>query len=219
MVIKANVYVEHPQMALAHTIRSLSDVEIGVVSDAGTDPDHNVNFFWVRAPEFDAVETALEEDPTVASFSAIVDMEEQRTYRIEYSDHAKLVSPPLTEIGSLTQEAKSHLNGWLLTLHFRDHDGLYALNEYAREENITIDVLDLHQVDGAGESSEFGLTEPQREALVAAFLHGYYDDPRETSLEELAEILDISPTAVSGRLRRGAARLIEHVLLEDKAKS
>lgn len=219
MVIKANVYVEHPDMALAHTIRSVSDVEIGVVSDAGTDPDHDVNFFWVRAPEFDAVEAALEEDPTVASFSAIVEMEDQRTYRIEYSERAKLVSPPLTEIGSLTQEAKSHLNGWLLTLHFQDHDGLYALDEYAREEDITIDILDLQQVDGARETAEFGLTEPQREALVAAFLHGYYDDPRETSLEELAEILGISPTAVSGRLRRGAERLIEHVLLDDETKN
>jgi predicted DNA binding protein len=215
MVIKAHVYVEHPKMALAPTIRSLSDVEIGVVSDAGTDPDHDIHFFWVRAPDFDAVESAFVEDGTVASFSAIVEMEEQRTYRIEYSPEAKLVSPPLTETGSLTQEAVSHLNGWLLTLHFKDHDGLYALSEYAAAEDITIDIIDLQQTDGKSEQPEFGLTEPQRDALVAAFLHGYYDDPRETSLEELAGLLDISPTAVSGRLRRGSARLIEEVLLDE----
>jgi predicted DNA binding protein len=215
MVIKAHVYVEHPKLALAPTIRSLPDVEIDVVSDAGTDPDHDSNVFRVTAPEFAAVEAALDDDETVASFSTIVERDDQRTYRIEYSPEAKLVSPPLTETGSLTQKAVSHLNGWLLTLHFRDHDGLYALSEYAAAEGITVDVVDLQQTEGKADQPEFGLTEPQRDALVAAFVHGYYDDPRETSLEELAELLDISPTAVSGRLRRGSARLIETVLLEE----
>lgn len=215
MVIKAHVYVEHPKLALAPTIQSLPDVEIGVVSDAGTDPDHDSSVFWITAPEFEAVEAALAADETVASFSTIAERDDQRTYRIEYSPEAKLVSPPLTETGSLTQEAVSHLNGWLLTLHFRDHDGLYALSEYAAAEDITVDIVDLQQTDGKADQPEFGLTEPQRDALVAAFVHGYYDDPRETSLEELAELLDISPTAVSGRLRRGSARLIEAVLLDE----
>lgn len=215
MVITAHVYAEHPDLALTHTIRSLGDVQLGVVSDAGTDPDHDVSFIWAEAADFDEVESALAEDPTVAEFSSIVENGDRRTYRIEYSGQAKLVSPPLTEIGGITQEARSHLNGWLLELRFQNHEGLYALDEYAKSEGIQLDVFDLQHTEDTHDRADFGLTDSQREALVAAFVNGYYDEPRETSLEELAALLDISPTAVSGRLRRGSARLIEEVLLDD----
>ncbi len=35
------------------------------------------------------------------------------------------------------------------------------------------------------------------------------------SMAELASLLDLSPTAVGGQLRRGSARFIEDVLLDD----
>lgn len=215
-MISARVYAEHPDLALTHTIRSLPDVKIGVVSDAGTDPQHDVYFFWFEASDFDAVEAALEADHTVADFSVIVDRGDQRTYRIEYSDRAKLLTPAMTEIGGLTLESRSHSNGWELLLHLTDHDGLYALSEYATEEGIRLEILSLKQTEETYDRFDFGLTEPQREALVAAFVHGYYDEPRRTSLESLAALLDISPTALSGRLRRGSARLIEEVLLDEE---
>ena len=214
MVITAHVYTEHPDLALTHTIRSLGDGELGVVSDAGTDPDHDVSFIWVEAPDFDEVETALADDPTVAEFATVLENGHRRTYRIAYTAHAKQVSPPSTQVGGLTQEARSHLNGWLLELRFQNHEGLYALDEYAKGEGIQLDVFDLQHTDGVRESPAYGLTDFQQEALVAAFVNGYYDEPRETSLEELAALLDISPTAVSGRLRRGSARLVEEVLLD-----
>lgn len=215
MVISTQVYAEHPDLALAHTIRSLSDVEIGVVSDAGTDPDHDAHFFWIEAADFDEVEATLDNDHTVATYSAISENQNRRTYRIEYSDQAKLITPTITDIGGLTLESKSHSNGWVLDLQMHGHDGLYALDEYATEEGIHFDILELHHVEAPDNRLDFGLTESQREALLAAFVHGYYDDPREMTLEELAKLLDISPTAASGRLRRGSARLIEEVLIDD----
>jgi predicted DNA binding protein len=215
-VISARIYAEHPDLALSHTIRSLPDVEIGVVSDAGTDPQHDVYFFWFEAEDFDAVEAALEEDHTVADYSVIVEREGRRTYRIEYSDRAKLLTPAMTEIGGLTLESRSHSNGWVLRMHLTDHDGLYALSEYAAEEGIRLEILSLKQTEETYDRFDFGLTDEQREALVAAFVHGYYDEPRRTSLEGLASLLDISPTAVSGRLRRASARLVEEVLLDDE---
>ena len=215
-MISARVYAEHPDLALTHTIRSLPDVDIGVVSDAGTDPQHDVYFFWFEADDFGAVEATLEEDHTVADYSVIVDRGDRRTYRIEYSDRAKLLTPAMTEIGGLTLESRSHSNGWVLRMHLTDHDGLYALSEYARAEDIRLEILSLKQTEERYDHFDFGLTDQQREALVAAFAHGYYDEPRRMSLEGLASLLDISPTAVSGRLRRASARLIEKVLLDDE---
>jgi predicted DNA binding protein len=214
-VISARVYAEHPDLALSHTIRSLPDVEVGVVSDAGTDPEHDVYFFWFEASDFEAVEAALAEDHTVADYSVIVDRGERRTYRIEYTDRAKLLTPAMTEIGGLTLESRSHSNGWVLRMHLTDHDGLYALGEYAHREGIRLEILSLKQIEETYDRFDFGLTDEQREALVAAFVHGYYDEPRRMSLQGLASLLDISPTAVSGRLRRASARLVEEVLIDE----
>ena len=216
MPLSAQVYVKHPDLALSPTIRSLPDADIGVVSDAGTDPHHEVYFYWIEAPDFDAVEETLAEDHTVSAFAAIIEDEGRQTYRVEYSDAAKLISPPMTDIGGVIVDSRGHANGWLLDLLLQDHDGLYQLNEYATEEGMKLDVVEVQQTDAAREGPDFGLTEAQREALVAAFLHGYYDEPREVFLEDLADLLGVSPTAVSGRLRRGSARIIEEAFIEDE---
>jgi predicted DNA binding protein len=216
-MISATVYAQHPDLALSHTIQSLSaaDGETEVVSDAGTDPEHDVYYFWIEAPDFDAVEETLVEDHTVANFSVITGAENKRTYRIEYSDEAKLITPTVTDIGGITRESRSYSNGWKLHLQFRNHDGLSALYEYASEEDIRLELIELRQQEENDASVDFGLTESQQEALMAAFMQGYYDEPREASLEELASFLGISQTAVSGRLKRGSARLIEKILIND----
>jgi predicted DNA binding protein len=215
MVISTTVYAEHPDLALVPTIRAVRDIDIGVVSEVGTDPDNDAHFFWVEASDFDAVETAFEADHTVESFTSIAGSDSRRTYRIQYSDGAKLISPSVVETGGLVLESRSHANGWILELQLESHETLEELSDFADRQSIQFDVRELRQEDDTETDREFGLTERQAEALVNAHLHGYYDDPRETSLEEIATFLDISQTAVSGRLRRGSARLIEEVLVEE----
>ncbi len=48
--------------------------------------------------------------------------------------------------------------------------------------------------------------------MLAALEHGYYDVPREASLTDLAERLDVSHQALSERLRRGHGNLVKHAL-------
>jgi len=215
MVISTRVYVEHPDLALADTIRSLSDATLGVVSDAGTDPQHDAYFFRIEGADPEAATAALADDHTVAEFEPVVTTGDRGTYRVEYSDDAKLVTPVVNEAGGLTLESESHEDGWLLHLELPDHEALDELDEYARAEGIELDVRELQQAERTDDRTEFGLTEPQVEALVAAFEHGYYEEPREISLAELSSLLGISQTAVSGRLRRGSEHLVEAVLLED----
>jgi len=56
------------------------------------------------------------------------------------------------------------------------------------------------------------LTFRQREVIELAYKLGYYDIPRRITLEELSEILDISPRAVSEILRRAEKKILERVL-------
>lgn len=63
---------------------------------------------------------------------------------------------------------------------------------------------DVSRVDGI----DAEVTEKQREALEMAVSSGYYETPRETDLEELAERLSVSRSAVSQRLNAVEAKLV-----------
>lgn len=215
MVIATKLYLEHPDLPFMPTVRSETDVELGVFSGAGTDPEHDVYLFWIEASDFDAVRRAIEEDHTIESFSVVVESDDQWTVLVEYTDDSMLITPMITEVGGLTVEAWSYSNGWMIHAQLPNQQALYELNEYATDNEVHLDILELYQGGETDDGSEYGLTEPQREALVSAYFQGYYDVPRRASLEELAETLDISRTAVSGRLKRGSAQLIEEILAEN----
>ena len=218
MTISTRIYAEHPDLALTHTVRALEDVTVGVLSDAGTDPSHDGHLFWVDAPDFDAVESAMTDDPTVSTFAAVDELDDRRTYRVVYSDRATLLTPGIVDVGGLTLDARTCDDGWILGLQLEDHETLVHLDEYADRHDIHFEILDLQQEADPHRQTTFGLTDAQVEALVTAYEHGYYDDPRGITLDGLSSILGISNSAVSGRLRRGSARLVEKVLVDGEAE-
>ncbi|MFW6383916.1 MAG: helix-turn-helix domain-containing protein [Halodesulfurarchaeum sp.] len=55
------------------------------------------------------------------------------------------------------------------------------------------------------------MTAKRREALLAAMEAGYYENPRETTIEELAADLDISGSAFGTRLRKAEAGLVDQL--------
>jgi predicted DNA binding protein len=56
------------------------------------------------------------------------------------------------------------------------------------------------------------LTEKQLSALRAAFLAGYYDYPRGTTAEALADSLDIAPSTFHQHLQAAQRKLLATVL-------
>lgn len=67
--------------------------------------------------------------------------------------------------------------------------------------------------DGPGATGVDGLTGKQREALAVAIAAGYYEKPREATLEDLADELEITPSGVSQRLNA-----VERKLVRERAR-
>lgn len=67
-------------------------------------------------------------------------------------------------------------------------------------------------VESGGNVNEELLTERQREVLEAAMREGYFEVPRESSLEEVADELGVDKSTASGVLRRGEARVLKKFL-------
>lgn len=54
------------------------------------------------------------------------------------------------------------------------------------------------------------LTDRQREALDVAIRAGYFEVPRESTLAEVADALDVDTSTASGVIRRATATLVKH---------
>jgi hypothetical protein len=87
---------------------------------------------------------------------------------------------------------------------------LSALTEQLEEFGMSYEVEYLRQ---APTSSDL-LTSRQRDLLAAAVERGYYDTPRECTLTDLAEELDLAKSTLSERLHR-----IEGTVLKEFAAS
>ena len=72
--------------------------------------------------------------------------------------------------------------------------------------------LDRLTCDREPEPPGDGLTNHQHEALRTAFEMGYFDIPRQVSLEEIAAELNISASSLSERLRRAQSQLIQETV-------
>jgi predicted DNA binding protein len=66
----------------------------------------------------------------------------------------------------------------------------------------------IDRADGVPAAAVEDLTDRQREALEAAYFGGYFDWPRESTAEEVAESLDIAAPTLHGHLRKAEASLI-----------
>ncbi|ELY43688.1 helix-turn-helix domain-containing protein [Natronorubrum sulfidifaciens] len=110
-----------------------------------------------------------------------------------------------------------------------DRDEDHALAELERHNEFTVEDRDqvgptalfdlLENSDSALRLLEGcrSLTETERETFEVASRNGYYETPRETTLDELADHFDVSKTAVSMNLRRGERKVLKAALgaLED----
>lgn len=96
--------------------------------------------------------------------------------------------------------------GWVQSGRFADRETLAEFRSFwERNGGFTLRRL---TPDGGPDPSA-GLTDPQREALRAAYESGYFDIPRAASLEDVAAELDITASSLSERLRRAQTHLVE----------
>jgi predicted DNA binding protein len=213
--IKAVVRVEHPDIVLTETIAHDRSSNVRSVSEAGTDPTSGKFFYHIESSDFRQFEEGLRNDRTVGGFERVIETrDDEAIYSFEYTDEAKLLSPVVSAANGVILDMENDGNGWILTVWMAERGDLVDLWDYARQNDVDIELLRVNEYASLG-STDAGLTDSQREALLLAFETGYFEEPRDATLGEVAAELDISQPAASGLLRRGIKRLIVSSLLDD----
>jgi predicted DNA binding protein len=212
--ISAVVRVEHPDIVLTETVRRDRSSTVRSVSEAGTDPSSGKFFYHIESADFQAFEDGLRQDRTIGAFERVVETSAtQAIYSFEYTGDAKVLSPIISAANGVILDMENDGSAWLLTIWMPERTDLDQLWDYAHRNDIEIDLLRLNGYGAFGESVA-GVTESQREALRVAFERGYFEEPRDANLDEVAAELGISQPAAGGLLRRGTKQLISSCLME-----
>ena len=220
MAVLSSVQFAHPEGALSHTLSALPDADIRVLREAGTDPEHVVSVFMFQGPQVERITDVLRADPSVARTHPMPNYRGTHVFGIEFAPDTKLLAPTVTEQQGFALEAKradpdSGLAGWQERWLFASRAGLNAVWEHARDAGYRFEVLSISRFRPEGSAATGALTEEQRETIAYAYDRGFFEEPRGTSLEELAEELDLSSTAVGGRIRRGINALVKATVIEE----
>lgn len=187
------------------------EIERVAVEDEDVTP-----YFWAADGDFEAFETALADDPTVADVVTVEDHGDERLYQVSWRRNVEGIVYAVSEVGATILEATSEDGDWYVEMLFSDGDSLSAFQDYAAAHDLAFELLWLHRSTHPEAFGRYDVTEEQREALVTAYEMGYFGVPSEVSLGELADELDISKNAASARLHRGYANLVKNTLVHDE---
>ena len=216
MSITAKIRIRHDRLALVPTLRSLDNIKIKVISQGTTNPGTTVFPFLVECDDRESLESALDDDPTVASYELVDWGDGSGIYYIGHTSETKLISAVVTDVHGFLANTETKGNGWLVRLLLPDKEALNSVWEYARENDISLDIIEIYGNESTKGESSYGLTLEQRVALQTAYEKGHFQEPRDISLVEVAEEMGLSSTAMSGRLRRGMRNLIAATIAEPK---
>jgi predicted DNA binding protein len=213
--IKAVVRVEHPDIVLTGAVSHDSGATVSSVSEAGTDPTSGRFFYRVASPDLDRFEDGLRDDHTIRAFERVRETGDGKAiYSVGYSEEATVLSPVVSTASGVILEMENAGSAWDLTVWMPDRASLARLWEYAQQNGINIELLRVNEYASLGDT-DAGLTDSQREALLVAVEMGYFEEPRDATLGEVAAELGISQPAASGLLRRATKRLVVGSLLDD----
>ena len=191
-----------------------ADLEVEMQFNHGRRP---LFFAYLTAGPPAAVERAFEESGFVGGYTLVGRAGETRRYQVtpavgmeeRLGDHVEDLDGlrGLASVEAIVDRIEVTPTGWVQVGWFADRAAFREFRTFWRANG----GFSLRRLvrDGEPEPPGDGLTDPQREALRTAYELGYFEVPRGTSLDEVADELGITSSSASERLRRAQTHLLE----------
>ena len=224
MSILAEFIIPADTFVLADTITTQPDMRIEIKRVVGG-AEHVTPYFWAYGSDFEAFEASLRSDETVQDVLSLdeqadapgqSDAQEERFYRVTWERSVpNLIDAVSVAKATVLEAVTTEGDRWEVKILFPDEEALGAFNEYGLDSGFSFEPTRLYRPENPEERGEFELTSAQLEALKAAYEEGYFNVPRDITLTELAETLDISQNALSTRLRRGHRNILSNTIVHE----
>lgn len=171
-----------------------------------------VPFVWIEGGGREAFVERMRGHPAIADVEVVNEFDDSGLYRIEWEGERPTLLEAVIESEVTLLDAVGTREGWSFQIRADERGGIRSLNDYCTEHDIPLEILRIYNPEEMRAVDRYGLTAEQTETLRAAYAAGYFDEPRTATLEEVAEEFEVTPRAVSRRLRRGLKNLLEHTV-------
>lgn len=169
-------------------------------------------YLWTTDDDPEAFEEAVSTDPTVERIRRITSLNSGALYGLEWAE----LETTLLEWfdggdGSILQ-LDGEIDEWHVKLRIESRKALGSLQEYCDEQDIDFELVRLYRLTEP-KMGQYNVSEKQFDAMLTALELGYFEIPRDATLDDVADALDITSRAASERLRRGQTNLLHNTLL------
>lgn len=174
--------------------------------------------FWASGDDFDRLESAVVTDPTVEDYTLLTELSDRRLYRVTLTEEGKqaMTYPAATEYDIVFLDVTATHRKSRIRARVPTREALKAYRAACVERGMSFHLDRLYRAEPDDPGTRYGLTPAQREVLVQAHERGYFNEPRSTTLEELAEEFDVTPSALGRRMRRAQDALVKHTLRSER---
>ncbi|MCU4974746.1 helix-turn-helix domain-containing protein [Halobacteria archaeon AArc-m2/3/4] len=204
----------HELHVLEHTFERLPDLKLSLeeIHQSGSEESENVFYHWASGVDFEAFEAAMDADPHCDTLAPISTVGDRRLYRITASEDGQreILYPVVAESDMVILDSTLTREGLESRVRVPSRAALVTFKEACQNKSLWFSLNRLYREQPG--RRDYGVTDAQREALLAALDAGYFAVPRETTLQELASTFGVSDQALSARLRRGQAHLLRQTL-------
>lgn len=205
-------------LALEETLHDVPAITVEAERVAAHSTEWVMPSLWVTNADADRVTAALSADATVDTIVEVTEFADEIFYHIEWIEAVeRRINTFVDKEGSILSAAASG-GEWQLRVRFASQSQLDEFREHFQKQEYTFQLVELTDPDTPHRHYD-ALTDTQQEALLTALELGYYRVPREITIQELAEELDVSHQAVSELLRRGTGNLVQTLLTTGRGES
>ncbi len=189
MALVVEFTVPVSKFALFDTLTAVPDTTLELGRVIETTPERISVYVWAHASDFDALEAAFDDDPSVRSFTVSSKTADERSYRMTWNEPIDLLVHIMTEQQGTIIHATNRTKIWTLRVSFPERDALaqaQELKDLAEQNEFSLHIRRIYPTD-EHRRAQPAMTTLQEEALVRAFEAGYFKVPKETQLTELAD--------------------------------
>ena len=171
-----------------------------------------VPYLWISGVSADAIQTALTTHPAIETLQVVDTVSDQHLLRVVWDQEHDGILQTIANSNVSLLSGSGTATEWTFEIRAEHRDEIATFQELCQERDVPIRIIAIKRLSEELFDKQYGLTGPQQEALRVAFDHGYFEEPREATLDEIAGTLGISRQALAARLRRAHRNLIRHTI-------
>ncbi|WP_049970871.1 helix-turn-helix domain-containing protein [Haladaptatus cibarius] len=217
MTVIAEVTIPADELALAETFESVPGLVVELERMVVHPDNRTMPYIWTVGQTGNDVEATLQDDPTTTAVTKLSELDGGSLYHIRWCRETQFTIEEILKVDPIIITGTGARQGWDFQIRFGDQKSISKLQENLNDRDVSVELKRLYAPEAPTVDGQFMLTPKQRIALTVALDAGYFDVPRKANLSELAEQLDITPQALSKRLRRAHKTMSRYVLTKSES--